>query len=420
MTPETAIIIGSVALLLLVSAFFSGSETALTGASHPRLLTLAKGGNRKAARVMALWGNSERTLGGILLGNNLVNILASSLATVLMIRLFGESGVAFATLGMTLLVVIFAEILPKTLALRHADTVAGTISRPLGVILTLLLPFTFAIQLIVSGLLRVLGVRTADDDGQALEETLLGAIEQHSDGSDGGSIDARNMMRSILDLDDVVVEEIMSHRKNLVTIDIGLPNAQIIAQVLESPYTRMPVWEEDSDNIIGILHAKAILRAVQAAGGDIDSIDIRELLKKPWFIPEATILLDQLKAFQKRREHFAIVVDEYGGLMGVVTLEDILEEIVGEITDETDVDVDGVYPRADGSVVVDGDVTVRDLNRRFDWQLSDEKASTIAGLVLYETRQIPGVGQVFDVNGYRFKILKRKRQQITSVSIRPR
>jgi Mg2+/Co2+ transporter CorB len=227
------------------------------------------------------------------------------------------------------------------------------------------------------------------------------------------------MLHSILDLDDVPVSDIMVHRRNMTMLDADLPVEEIVTEALNSPHTRIPIFRGEPDNIVGVLHAKDLLRALHGNQWKLAGLDIVGLASKPWFIPDSTNLLSQLEAFRARHEHFAIVVDEYGALMGIVTLEDILEEIVGDISDEHDVKVSGVAPQADGSFVVDGTVTIRDLNRELDWQLPDEHASTIAGLVLYESRRIPMVGQVFVFFGFRFEILERHRNQITKLKITP-
>ena len=229
----------------------------------------------------------------------------------------------------------------------------------------------------------------------------------------------RAMLRSVLDLNDVEVGEIMTHRKNLKTIDSDLPAEDVLAQLSESPYTRIPLWHESTENIVGVLHTKALLRALQQAKGNVEDIIISEVCSDPWFVPETTKLLDQLNAFRERREHFAIVVDEYGDVQGIVTLEDILEEIVGEIDDEHDVTVSGVRPQRGGSYLVDGSVTLRDLNREFEWDLPDEEAATIAGLVMNESRSIPTPGQVFTFHGFRFEILRRHRNQIIQLRVTP-
>ncbi len=418
MDSDLTLTFGAILALMVFSAFFSGSETALTAASRPRMHNLAQSGNHRASLVNLLWHEKEHLIGAILLGNNLVNILASALATSALIAIFGEAGVVYATLGMTVLVLIFAEVLPKTYALQNADRAALAVAPVMHFIVLVLKPFSLVIQMVVRTALSLFGIEVRHAlTAEASEEQLRGAIDLHQ-GEGEEERHERAMLRSILDLGDVWVEEIMIHRKDVLAIDIDQPPAKIVEEVLASPFTRLPLWQEDPDNIVGVLHAKALLRAVQAAGGkDLDKLDVRAIAAAPWFIPDTTDLLSQLQAFRRRHEHFAIVVDEYGEMLGIVTLEDILEEIVGDISDEHDVDIEGVQTQRDGSLIVDGKVTLRDLNRRFEWRLPDEEASTIAGLILHETRCIPDVGQVFTFHGFKFEILGRKRNQITSIRI---
>ncbi|MEQ8666082.1 MAG: HlyC/CorC family transporter [Rhodospirillales bacterium] len=410
---------GAIVVLLFLSAFFSGSETALTAASRPLMHQLEQGGDQRAKLVNVLHARKERLIGTILLGNNLVNILASALATSAMITMFGETGIAYATLGMTLLVLIFAEVLPKTYAFHNANRMALTIAPIVSLLVWVLSPFTHAINMLILGVVNLFGggFETRDILGSGDEE-LRGAIELH----EREDVDVRHeraMLRSVLDLAQVQVGEVMTHRKQLVTIDASLTTGEIIAQALESPYTRLPLWRDNPDNVVGILHAKALLRLTYNAKDDVSDVDIMSVAAEPWFVPETTTLQDQLEAFRERREHSALVIDEYGAIMGIVTLEDILEEIVGDIADEHDIAVSGVRADADGSYIIDGTVTIRDLNRELDWDLPDEEASTVAGLVLHESRRIPDVGQAFMFHGFRFQILRRHRNQITSIKVIP-
>ncbi|WP_029007904.1 HlyC/CorC family transporter [Azospirillum halopraeferens] len=424
MDPTLWLSVGAIVVLLALSGFFSGSETALTAASRPRMHQLEQEGNARAGLVNRLRERKERVIGAILLGNNLVNILASALATSVLINLFGDSGVAYATLGMTVLVVVFSEVMPKTYTLNHADRSALAVARPIAALVWLFGPVTAAVGWIVAAMFRLFGADIRQVAVGSSAEELRGAIELHR-GEDSAEQEdeevrhERAMLRSILDLAEVEVSEIMTHRRNVVMIDATLPPARIADEVLASPFTRLPLWKDETDNVIGVLHAKALLREVRARGGNLDELDVTQIAARPWFIPDTTTLFDQLQAFRQRREHFALVVDEYGSLMGVVTLEDILEEIVGDISDELDARVAGVRPQPNGAYIIDGWVTLRDLNRQFEWRLPDDKASTIAGLVLYEARRIPQVGQVFTFYGFRFEILRRQRNQITVLRVTP-
>ncbi|TVR81594.1 MAG: HlyC/CorC family transporter [Rhodospirillales bacterium] len=406
-------------VLLLLSAFFSGSETALTAASRPLMHHLEQTGDKRAMTVNHLRERTDRLIGAILLGNNLVNILASALATSLLIGLFGEAGVLYATIAMTTLVLIFSEILPKTYAFRNANRAALFLSAPISVVVRVFSPFTAAIQAAIDGVFRLAGAAPGGEAGMGPSaEELRGAIDLHTD-TERPAEQERAMLRSILDLTEVEVGEIMIHRKNVAMIDADQPAEAVVSQVLASPFTRIPLWRDQPDNIVGVLHAKALLRAIGSRSGGLAGLDLVALSSKPWFVPEATTLIDQLQEFRRRREHFALVVDEYGTFMGIVTLEDILEEIVGDIVDEHDIPAPGVVRQADGSLIVQGSVTIRDLNRRFGWHLPDEDAATIAGLVLHESRRIPEVGQAFLFHGMRFEVLRRHRQQITSIRLTP-
>ncbi|MBL95842.1 MAG: hypothetical protein CMF70_11145 [Magnetovibrio sp.] len=409
----------AITVLLVLSAFFSGSETALTAASRPVMHQMESSGEPRAAIVNALHQNKDRLIGALLLGNNLINILASALATSILIQMFGEAGVLYATLAMTLLILVFAEVLPKTYMIRNANRMALTVAPAVKIVVLILGPITQSITLIVNIVLQMLGARKSPNSAtDENEEELRGAIELHS-GEKNGTRQEKAMLRSVLDLSDVWVGEIMVHRKSVNTIDANQPAISILDETLDSPFTRLPIWKDNPDNIIGVLHAKALFRELKEKEHDTSNVDLTAVATKPWFIPEQTDLLEQLEAFQQRREHFAFVVDEYGTWMGIVTLEDIIEEIVGAIEDEHDIYVSSFAPQPDGSYLVNGAVTIRDLNRACDWSLPDDQAATIAGLVQHESRRIPEVGQSFIFHNFRFDILKRQRNQITSIRITP-
>jgi len=409
----------AVVCLLAMSGFFSGSETSLTAASRARMHALEKEGDPRAERVNRLIADKEGLIGAILLGNNLVNILASALTTSLFINLFGPGGfaTAIATAVMTILVLVFAEVLPKTYAITRPDQMAMSVARPIGWLVVGVGWIVKAIQAIVNITLRIIGVR---EPGAAptFDEEIRGVVDLHH--AEGG-IDPvdRNRLVGALDLKEMTVEEVMIHRKNIVMLDAELPVRELVMKALSSPHTRLPLYRGDQEEIIGILHAKDLLRAIAPLRGDLESADITSILREPWFIPETTSVQDQLDLFLKKRSHFALVVDEYGALQGLVTLEDILEEIVGDIRDEHDVPVQGVRPQPDGSVNVDGWVTIRDLNRATGWNLPDEEAVTVAGLVIHEAQTIPDPGQSFVFHGHRFDVLRRMRNQITGLKVRP-
>lgn len=419
--PSILLSIGSILLLLLLSAFFSGSETALTATSKARMHKLEADGDISARRVNTLIRDRERLIGAILLGNNLVNILATSIATTLLISIFGEAGVAnlIATVIMTALILVCSEVTPKTLAISRPDSFAMVVAPVMRWVVFVFAPITRVVQLIVRGFLHLFGVDVSKDSAVfSAAEEIRGAIDLHHW---EGRVDkeSRDLIRGALDLNEIRTEEIMVHRKSIEMLDLDRPKDAIIRQVLKSAHTRLPLYRENPDNIIGILHAKDLLRALWDAEGNADAIDFEALAREPYFAPETTTLQEQLDAFKLKQEHFALIVDEYGALMGLVTLEDILEEIVGEIEDEYDSPVQGVRPQGDGSLNVDGDVTIRDLNRAMDWNLPDDEAVTLAGLVIHEAQSIPDVGQTFSFHGFRFKILRRRRNQITALKITP-
>lgn len=404
-------------VLLLLSALFSSSETAIIASSKATLNHLAKKGDPRATIIVRLRQNIGRLISAIMIGNTLINVAASTIATSLFINIFGSTGVYYATLIMGFLIILYGEVLPKIYAIQNPEALAKRVAYVLNVTMNLLAPITHIIELIARSSLRIFGVKLKVASGVTTTEELRSLIEMHIGPGEDTSHE-RAMLRSVLDLGVVEVGEIMTHRKNVKMIDIDQDIDKIIEVLLDSPYTRVPLWQGNPDNIVGILHAKALFRAIkEAVDSDPSKINLQHISHVPWFIPDTTALLDQLQAFRQRREHFALVVDEYGSFMGVVTLEDILEEIVGEIVDEHDIEIPGVRVAQDKSILVMGTVTIRDLNRQFEWSLPDEEASTIAGLVLHETRQIPNVGQKFSIHGFSFEILRRQRNQITLLRI---
>ena len=404
---------------LLLSAFFAGCETALTASSRARMLWLEKQGDRRAAIVNRLLQSRERLLGALLLGNNAVTIAASSLATGLLLAWLGDVGVVYATVVMTVLVVVFCEVLPKTAAINAPDRIAVLVAEPLSWVVRLFAPILMAIEALVRRILALVGIRVGE--GQPIlsaHEELRGAVDLlHREG--GVEKQDRDMMGGVLDLRELEVSDVMIHRTEMISVNAGDRAEDIVQAVLAAPVTRVPLWRDSPENIVGVLHAKDLLRVVQAAPGDLSTVDILSIAAPPWFVPDTTPLAEQLKAFRRRKTPFALVVDEYGEVKGLVTLEDILEEIVGDIEDEHDVAVPGVRPQLDGSVNVDGGVPIRDLNRAMDWNLPDQEATTIAGLVIHEARSIPEPGQSFTFHGFRFQVLRRERNRITALKITP-
>jgi Mg2+/Co2+ transporter CorB len=408
-----------VAVSLLLSAFFAAGETALTAVSRVRMAALERHGNAAARRVNKLLAARERLIGAMLIGNNVVNIGASALTTTIFVALFGDAGVIYATAVMSVLVVVFAEVLPKTIAVTNPDRTALMLARPVSISVALLGPILTAIEAFIRGFLRIFGVRIGENQPiLSATEELRGTVDLLEE--EGAVVkDEADMFGGLLDLSELEVSDVMVHRTNMHTVNGGLPPPEIFQEVLASANTRLPIWRDSPENIVGIVHAKDVLRALAAAGGDPAKLDFAEIAVDPWFVPATTSLVDQLKAFRTRKAHVALVVDEYGEVMGLVTLEDILEEIVGDIADEHDVQVQGLRPQPNGSIMVDGSVPIRDINRAMDWRLPDEDATTVAGLVIHEAQTIPEAGQAFTFHGYRFEVIRKSRNRITQLRVTP-
>jgi len=403
----------TVGLLIVASAFFSSAETALTAASDARMRQLANKGNKRAKIVEKLRADREGLIGSILIGNNAVNVLGSALATSFAIALFGEGGLVWATIGMTVLLVVFAEVMPKTYAFTYADSYALRIAPVLQLVVRALSPLSVGIRLLATQI-----IRPNPDANENREEELRGLIELQGNDGNADDRERKAMLSSILDLNEISVEAIMTHRGTVSMINADDQVEDILRYVLNSPHTRHPVFSGKSDNIVGVLHVKDLIRATgETDPSSLPPETVQNIASDAYFIPETTLLFDQLQAFRSRREHFAVVVDEYGDFRGIVTLEDILEEIVGDIDDEHDIDLAGLTPQADGSWLVDGNVTIRDLNRTLGWHLPDEDASTVAGLVLFESRTIPSPGQEFRFHDIRFRIVKRKGNRLTQLRL---
>ena len=397
--------------LLLLSAFFSSSETAITRISDVKIYQWGENKNRKYIKAKELMKSREKVIGILLLGNNIVNILASALATSILIGLFGDKGIIYATLIMTTLIFIFSEVLPKTYAIRESEKLILYASPIIKIFIIILSPINFLVQNLVSSILNITNKETKNNDWK---QNLRGAILLANNQGDVRKPD-RIMLESILDLHEVKVSEIMTHRKNIEGININENIDMIIDLSLKSRFTRLPLWKENSDNIIGTLHIKDLLRAKNIN----NSIEVNEIMQKPQFISENTSLSEQLNNFKKETIQMAFVIDEYGDLQGLITLEDILEEIVGEIFDEFDKQITGPEILEDKSVIVDGAMTIRDLNKLMDWKLEDEEASTIAGLVIDVAQKLPSINETIKIDNFNFTILERQRTRITKINIKP-
>ena len=408
----------SILILLVLSAFFSGSETALTASTRSRLTGLNIKGNKNAQIAIKLLNDKESLIGAILLGNNLVNILASSLATSLLIKMFGDSGVAYAVLIMTVLIVIFAEILPKSYAISNSEKMALTVSPIIRPFVFFLSPITWIMEKIVHGILSILGMNYVKNSRSlSVQDEIRGTVDLHHKEGRLYKFD-KDMVKGILDLSIIGIEDVMVHRSNMFTVNIDDNADTIISTVINSPYTRIPVWQNDAENIIGIIHAKNLLRLISVKKNKpILNVDIKKTLLEPWFVPETTTLKEQLQMHLNKRTKLAIIVDEYGALMGMLSLEDIIEEIVGDISDEHDVIVKGVNVNSDGSFDINGNVEIRDLNREYGWELPDNEANTLSGLIIHESRSFPKAGQKFNYYGFQFEILDTKNNQISLLKV---
>ncbi len=410
-----------IALCIAVSAFFSGAETSLTAVSRARIFNLMQSGNNAARRVKRMRDQKDALIGTVLLGNTLVNIASASMGTVLFVSLFGpEWGPVYATVILTVGILIFAEVLPKTVAIHHTERFALSVAWPMEIIVKLMWPLTKMVQIIVWAILRVFGVKESVHlSPDAAMEAIRGAIDLHH--SEGAvEKEDRDRLGGILDLAEREVREIMIHRKGVFSIDFALEPEAMVTAALNSNYSRIPLWQNEQENIIGILHLRDLIKLVREQKIGITREMIRQIAHRPWFVPETTSLAEQLQAFRSKRKHLACVVDEYGAWLGIVTLEDVIEEIVGEIEDEHDPFVIAdVIPFGEKAYRVAGTVTIRDINRQLDWDLPDEYATTVAGLVLHEARCIPDKGAVFEFFGYRFVVQEKKANQIVELVIEP-
>ncbi len=421
MEVSIGILIGSIFGLIILSAFFSGAETSLTSASKSRMHTLAKSGKKNAIIFEKIFKNKEQLICTILLFNNLVNVLASAIATSILLELFNSEGIVYVTVIMTFMILLFGELLPKTIALFKADSIALAISPIFNLLIIILYPITLTFNAVVNIIMKILNIsdlkNNISDSNIESEEELRGAIDLHGD--DSKEKQEKEMLKSILDLDEVLINSIMIPRKNIFSLPISIKYEELIKKVKNSPHSRIPIWDKNSENIIGVLHVRRLIGYVLPKN---NNFNIMDFCSKPWFIPETSTIGNQLMEFKKRKEHFAIVVDEYGEFLGIVTLEDILEEIVGDIDDELDdmnisKGIEGVKKQSENNYLIRGNVTIRDLNRELGWFLPDKDANTIAGLVIHESRTIPQIDQIFLFYGYKFQILEKKNNQLIKLKI---
>ncbi len=405
----------TIIITLVLSAFFSGSESALTGASEAYMVDKEKNEhNVRAKIVLNILARRSKAVITTLIGSNICNTLGTALTTQLLLEMFGVEGVAYATLIMTFLILIYTDMLPKSYSVENSNKAALFVAPFMSFWMWFFTPIVYILQKIVYFSFKLFGIKESCSEEAKISE-IRGAICMY----DGTEIkEEKEMLKGVFDLSEIQVYDVMKHRRNIYSIDIDLPIDEIIEKVKDSRYSRIPVYKDKPENIIGIIRVKNFLKACLNNKNNINNLNIQELLFDPWFIPETTSLLQQMQEFQNRREHFALVVDEYGSLEGIVTLEDIIEEIVGNIEDESDADdINEIKKTGDGYYVVDGQKTIRELNREFNWNIDDERAVTIAGYLLEMAQSIPEQGQKFIFEGFEFEIINRTRNQLKKIKI---
>ena len=419
MNLDIGLSVAIIIFFIVTSAFFSGAETALTAASRAKLTEMERRGSRRAGMALELLRSRERLAGTLLLGNNISIIGATAVATALLFEHFGGVGVVIAAAIMIAVILIFGEIMPKIYAIAYPDEMALAVAPVAKALVTLFGPIVIGIEYATQSVLKLAGVKVnLSQNALSPHDEIRGAIDLHH--REGGFVSTeRSMMGGLLDLQDLENFDVMVHRTRMFSIDADEPTDVVVRQLLKSGHSRIPLWKENPDNIVGVIHAKDLFAELQKHGGDASMVKIEDIMSPAWFVPDTRPVSDQLKAFLRRKQHFALVVDEYGEVQGLITLEDIIEEIIGDIKDEHDVSAPGTRKLPDGSFVIDGSVPLRDLNRALGWELPDEEATTLAGLVIHEAREIPIVGQVFNFQGFRFEIMKKRKHQVTQIKVTP-
>ena len=399
--PLSSIII--IFFLLIISGLLSGSETSITSVSKSKIHKLSNRGDVRAKKVLKLIEKKNDLVSSILIGNNIINILASVLATALLIKYYGDKGILYSTVVMSALIVIFSEVFPKNYALLRPDRFVLTMSGPLTIFSKLLLPFILFLRFINFIIFKLMRVDTANKvTSKTAREDIRNIINMHED--EGRLLkDESDMLNAILDLKEITVEKIMTHRKNIYSINIEETDT-FFTKIAKSSFSRIPVWKDNPNNILGLVHAKNVLSNLDENGA-LDINKIKENLIKPWFIPETTKAKDQLNEFIKRKEKLAFIVDEYGELMGLISMEDIIEEIVGNIFDEKDFSTIGIRRLENNIFRIRGDVNIRDINRELDIAIPEGSSSTIAGYIIDQTESFPDVGQIFAYDGIIYEII---------------
>lgn len=404
--------------LLVLAALFSAFEAALAATSRTSLHELDRRGNRRATAVLKILGRSESVLGSTLLAKLLAEFAATAVLIRILTEEFGTMGIFYGAAAQAAVVLVLVELLPKALAALAPDRLAMTLAPGLWPILAPFGAFVLAVESVIRRMAAALGVKFTGGGFLSVRQELRGTIDLHHSTGIVVKHD-RDMLGGILDLSELEVSDVMVHRTKMLSFDISRPVDRMLEDILKSGHTRIPIWKDQPDNIVGILNAKDLFSEFHKHNGDAAKVSVEDIMSPPWFVPDTRPLSDQLNAFLRRRSHFAIVVDEYGEMMGIVTLEDIIEEIVGDISDEHDTVAAGIRPQKDGSYIIDGTIPIRDINRILEWSLPDEEATTIAGLVIHEARMIPAAGQAFTFHGFRFEVVRKRRHQITALRVTP-
>jgi Mg2+/Co2+ transporter CorB len=404
-----------VIFLLILSGLLSGSETSITSVSKSKIHKLAIRGDKRAKALMKIINKKNDLISSLLIGNNFVNILASALATAILIKFYGDRGILYSTILMSLLIVIFAEVLPKNYALIKPDRFALGMTKYLSIFLKVVFPIMLFVKFINWFFFKIMKIDMDNKTtSKSAREDIRNIIDMHED--EGRLLkDEGDMLNAILDLKEITVEKIMTHRKNIYSIDLN-NTKNFFYKIAQSSFSRIPVWEKNPNNILGSIHAKNVLSNLNS-DGQLDIAKIKDNLIKPWFIPETTKAKDQLSEFIARKEKLAFVVDEYGELMGLISMEDIIEEIVGNIFDEKDFSTIGIRKISKVSYRIRGDVNIRDINRELDTEIPDTISSTIAGYIIDKTESFPDVGQIFSFDGIVYEIINKNKNQITQVNL---
>ncbi|MBP7189792.1 MAG: HlyC/CorC family transporter [Rickettsiaceae bacterium] len=406
-----------VIVLLGISAYFSAIETAITGASPGRIQKLKSEGNLRAIAVLKIFKIKDQAISTLLIANSFINTVSTTIATTILISIFGEEkGTIIASTVMALMIIVFAEVIPKAIALVKADRIALNTVGIINGCLMALRPVNYALNIIIKIFFAVFRIKSEAELSGADE--VRGVIEHHM--AEGKVVKSdRDMLGGVLDMGDLSVSEIMVHRSSMFTIDSSLAIDKIAAKALTCPHTRIPVWKDSKDNIVGVLHLKNMLLSLYKANFDYNKITLSDFVSEPWFIPENAPVIQQLQEFRKRRSHFALVVDEYGDLQGLVTLEDILEEIVGQIDDEYDHGPSNIIKKGENKFLIEGSTSIRDVNRELNWNLPDDNASTLGGLIMHELHKLPKQGEVFELFDLKITIYSRLATRIKTLMVEP-